>query len=55
QDAVQAATAVPAFVLGLSPQVGDLRAGMRADIVVADRDLHLAGVLRQGDWVTPLG
>lgn len=55
QDAVQAATAVPASVLGLSPQVGDLRAGMRADIVVADRDLHLAGVLRQGDWVTPLG
>ncbi|OAE03157.1 N-acetylglucosamine-6-phosphate deacetylase [Arthrobacter sp. OY3WO11] len=55
QDAVQAATAVPASVLGLSTQVGDLRAGMRADLVIVDRDLDLAGVLRGGEWVTPLG
>ncbi|GGI90245.1 N-acetylglucosamine-6-phosphate deacetylase [Pseudarthrobacter scleromae] len=55
QDAVQAATAVPASVLGLSTQVGDLRAGMRADLVIVDRDLDLAGVLRGGEWVRPLG
>ena len=52
-DAVRAATAVPASVLGLAPQVGDLHAGMRADVVIVDRDLHLAGVMRRGQWVTP--
>lgn len=55
QDAVLAATAVPASVLGLSLQVGDLRAGMRADVVLVDRDLRLGGVLRRGEWVTPPG
>jgi N-acetylglucosamine-6-phosphate deacetylase len=55
QDAVRAATAVPASVLGLSSHLGDLRAGMRADLVILDRDLDLAGVLRGGKWVTPLG
>ncbi len=54
QDAVHAATAVPASVLGLPAQVGDLRVGMRADVAVVDRDLQLAGVLRRGEWVTPL-
>ncbi|WP_427115982.1 N-acetylglucosamine-6-phosphate deacetylase [Pseudarthrobacter scleromae] len=55
QDAVHAATAVPASVLGLPAQVGDLRVGMRADVVVVDRDLLLAGVVRRGEWVRPLG
>ncbi|MEW1921916.1 N-acetylglucosamine-6-phosphate deacetylase [Pseudarthrobacter oxydans] len=55
QGAVHAATAVPASVLGLSAQIGDLRAGMRADVAVVDGDLNLAGVLRRGEWVTPLG
>lgn len=55
QDAVHAATAVPASVLGLPAQVGDLRVGMRADVVVVDRDLMLAGVVRRGEWVRPLG
>lgn len=55
QGAVHSATAVPASVLGLSAQIGDLRAGMRADVAVVDRDLNLAGVLRRGEWVTPLG
>jgi N-acetylglucosamine-6-phosphate deacetylase len=54
QGAVHAATAVPASVLGLSAQIGDLRAGMRADVAVVDGDLNLAGVLRRGEWVTPL-
>lgn len=55
QDAVHAATAVPASVLGLPAQVGDLRVGMRADVVVVDRGLLLAGVVRRGEWVRPLG
>ncbi len=54
QDAVLAATAVPASVLGLSSQAGDLRVGMPADVVVVDADLNLAGVLRRGEWVTEL-
>jgi N-acetylglucosamine-6-phosphate deacetylase len=54
QEATTAATAVPASVLGLSAQAGDLCAGMPADVVVTDRDLHLAGVLRRGEWVTAL-
>lgn len=53
QEATTAATAVPASVLGLSAQAGDLREGMPADIVVVDLDLNLAGVLRRGEWVAP--
>ncbi|TLM82640.1 N-acetylglucosamine-6-phosphate deacetylase [Pseudarthrobacter sp. NamE2] len=54
QDAVLAATAVPADVLGWSSRAGDLRAGMRADVVVVDAELALAGVLRRGEWVNGL-
>lgn len=54
QDAVLAATSVPAAVLGLSSEVGDLAAGMLADVVVVDSGLGLTGVLRHGEWVTPL-
>lgn len=54
KDAVFAASSVPAAVLGLSSQIGDLRAGMRADVVAVDSDLNLAGVLRRGEWVTAL-
>ena len=55
QEAITSATAVPARVLGLRAQVGSLRAGMPADVVVVDQDLNLTGVLRRGEWVTPLG
>jgi N-acetylglucosamine-6-phosphate deacetylase len=54
QEATTAATAVPASVLGLSAQAGDLREGMRADVVVVDPDLNLSGVLRRGEWMTAL-
>jgi N-acetylglucosamine-6-phosphate deacetylase len=54
QDAVRSAASVPAGVLGLSGQVGDLRAGMPADVLVVDAELNLAGVLRRGEWVNPL-
>jgi N-acetylglucosamine-6-phosphate deacetylase len=52
QDAIISATAVPAAVLGLSQQAGDLRPGMPADVVVVGPELKLAGVLRRGEWVT---
>lgn len=51
-DAVLSATAVPAGVLGLADEVGGLRRGLRADIVVADKDLGLAAVMRNGSWLS---
>lgn len=53
-DAVRAATAVPAGVLGLADEVGALRAGLRADAVIVAEDLSLRGVLRNGVWIRPL-
>lgn len=50
-DAVLSATAVPAGVLGLADEVGGLRRGLRADIVVADKELGLAAVMRNGSWL----
>ncbi|MGG5173759.1 N-acetylglucosamine-6-phosphate deacetylase [Pseudarthrobacter sp. J1763] len=49
--AVRSATAVPAAVLGLSHEVGSLKAGYRADLVVVDAQLQLAGVVRGGRWL----
>jgi N-acetylglucosamine-6-phosphate deacetylase len=49
--AVTAATATPADLLGLSPQVGRLVAGARADVLVTDPDLAPVAVLRAGRWV----
>jgi len=50
-EAVVSATAVPAAVLGLADEVGGLRRGLRADLVVVDANLELAAVLRQGNWL----
>lgn len=47
-DAVKAATAVPAQLLGLAAEIGSLRVGMRADVVAVDRDFGLVTVLRGG-------
>ncbi len=47
-DAVLAATAVPAQVLGLESEIGSLKSGLRADIVVVDRDFRQTAVLRSG-------
>jgi N-acetylglucosamine-6-phosphate deacetylase len=49
-DAVLAATGTPARLLG-RPDVGRLVAGMRADVLVTDRDLNPTAVLRAGRWV----
>ena len=49
-DAICSATAVPAAVLGLSDEIGGLRRGLRADVVVTNEDLELTGVMRNGLW-----
>jgi N-acetylglucosamine-6-phosphate deacetylase len=46
--AVQAATAVPAAIIGQEKEIGSLRAGMRADVVVVDRNFRRVLVLRGG-------
>ncbi|WP_370526039.1 N-acetylglucosamine-6-phosphate deacetylase [Pseudarthrobacter sp. NBSH8] len=54
QQAVMSATAVPANVLGQSELLGELRAGLLADIVVVDQDLNLDKVFRRGEELTAL-
>ncbi|MCU1519006.1 MAG: N-acetylglucosamine-6-phosphate deacetylase [Pseudarthrobacter sp.] len=46
--AVQSATSVPAAIIGRQQDIGSLRAGMRADVVVVDRDFRRVLVLREG-------
>ncbi|MGH3383031.1 MAG: N-acetylglucosamine-6-phosphate deacetylase [Nocardioidaceae bacterium] len=50
-DAVVAASANPAAVLGLDAELGSLRAGLRADVVVVDDQLRPLRVMRGGSWV----
>lgn len=47
-DAVVAATRTPAALLGLEGQVGSLRAGFQADLLVVDKEFKLHMVLRRG-------
>ena len=49
--AVAAGTCNPAAVLGLGGEVGSLRVGQRADLVVTDRELRPVRVMRGGEWV----
>lgn len=50
-DAVTAATATPARLLGCDDEVGDLVVGRRADLVVTDTELRPRSVMRAGRWV----
>lgn len=45
---VKSATAVPAAIIGRAQELGSLRAGRRADVVVVDRDFQRVLVLRAG-------
>ena len=49
-DAVQAATATPAAVLGRA-DLGVLAVGRRADVLVLDAGLRVHAVARAGIWV----
>ncbi|MET3175112.1 UNVERIFIED_ORG: N-acetylglucosamine-6-phosphate deacetylase [Arthrobacter sp. UYCu721] len=46
--AVLSATAVPAAIIGHPHEIGSLRAGLRADVVVVDRNFRRVLVLRAG-------
>ena len=48
--AVAAASSTPAALLGLDDR-GSLATGLRADLVVLDRDWRVRRVMRGGDWV----
>jgi N-acetylglucosamine-6-phosphate deacetylase len=50
-DAVTAATATPARLVGLDGEVGDVVAGRRADLLITDDDLQPRAVMRAGRWV----
>jgi N-acetylglucosamine-6-phosphate deacetylase len=51
EDVVRALSANPARLLGIDDRTGSLQAGKHADLVVLDAEFHLAGVMRQGEWV----
>lgn len=53
EAAVQAATAVPAEVLGRIDEFGSLRRGLCADLVATDADLGLLTVVRRGEPLPP--
>lgn len=50
-DALKSATTVPAGVLGLTDEVGALRRGLRADVLIVDAELALQRVMRSGVWL----
>ncbi|WP_315913107.1 N-acetylglucosamine-6-phosphate deacetylase [Arthrobacter sp. lap29] len=50
-DALKSATSVPAAVLGLTDEVGSLRRGLRADVLIVNADLELQRVMRAGLWL----
>ena len=52
-DAVRAASATPASVLGLDHELGGLRPGLRADVLAVDRDLRPVAVWRGGHRLDP--
>ncbi|MGX1560438.1 N-acetylglucosamine-6-phosphate deacetylase [Streptomyces sp. NPDC055506] len=51
EDAVQALSATPARLLGMSDRIGTLEPGKDADLVLLDADFDLKGVMRRGEWV----
>lgn len=47
-QAVKAATLIPAQAVGMEDDLGSIRAGKRADLVLLDKNLEIAGVYRAG-------
>lgn len=50
-EALAATTSTPAALLGLGDQIGALRTGHQADLVVLDSDLRVQRVLCRGAWI----
>lgn len=50
-DAITAASAVPAEVMGSNSQIGGLRSGSNADLLVLDVNLRIVSVMRHGQWL----
>ncbi|WDV52596.1 N-acetylglucosamine-6-phosphate deacetylase [Streptomyces coeruleorubidus] len=50
-NAVQALSATPARLLGMSDRIGSLEPGKDADLVLLDAHYDLKGVMRRGEWV----
>ncbi|SEG30919.1 N-acetylglucosamine-6-phosphate deacetylase [Actinacidiphila yanglinensis] len=50
-DTVQAISANPARLLGMSDRIGSLEPGKDADLVVLDEEYAVVGVMRRGAWV----
>jgi N-acetylglucosamine-6-phosphate deacetylase len=50
-DAARMAATTPARAIGLAGSVGELRPGLRADLVVLDESLSVQRVMRRGEWV----
>ena len=51
-DAVRMASTTPARLLGLAGRVGELRAGLDADLVVLNGEFGLVDVMAKGSWLS---
>ncbi|MEU5569894.1 N-acetylglucosamine-6-phosphate deacetylase [Streptomyces coeruleorubidus] len=51
EDAVQALSATPARLLGMTDTIGSLEPGKYADLLLMDSAYDLKGVMRRGEWV----
>ncbi|MGW0477320.1 N-acetylglucosamine-6-phosphate deacetylase [Streptomyces coeruleorubidus] len=51
EDAVQALSATPARLLGMTDTIGSLEPGKYADLLLMDSAFDLKGVMRRGEWV----
>jgi N-acetylglucosamine-6-phosphate deacetylase len=52
-EASRAASGTPARLLGRAGELGAISAGLAADLVLLDEDLHLTRVMRRGRWLEP--
>lgn len=50
-EAANAASLVPATLLGVTDQFGSIRPGRAADLVITDTDLNVRAVMQSGHWV----
>ncbi len=51
ENAIYASTIAPAKVIGLDAQIGNLKAGMKADVVILDKKLNVKAVFIDGNRV----